>query len=235
MTDTARSTATVLVVEDSPEVRDLLRRLLAASAYDVLTAHDGSSGLEMALDHHPDLVVLDVGLPRQSGFEVAQELRRRGFLAPVLMLTARDTVIDRVTGLDAGADDYLAKPFNNDELLARVKALLRRAAIRAEDTVLHVGDLCLDPMARSARRGTREISLTQKEFALLEFLMRNAGRPVTRQAINEQVWKQTLDPETNIVDVYINYLRRKLRVDEESEILHTVRGVGYVLRDGGPE
>ena len=230
MIDTARDVSTVLVIEDSPEVRDLLERLLASSAYDVLTAPDGAAGLDMALAHQPDLVVLDVGLPGRSGFEVAQELRRHAFQAPVLMLTARDAVVDRITGLDAGADDYLAKPFDNDELLARVKALLRRATIRAEDAILRVGDLMLDTSSRTARRGAREISLTQKEYALLEYLMRNAGRPLSRQTINEQVWRQPFDPDTNIVDVYINYLRRKLRTEDESEILHTVRGVGYMLK-----
>ena len=229
MIDTARDVATVLVIEDSPEVRDLLERLLASCPYDVLTAADGASGLDMALAHQPDIVLLDVGLPGRSGFEVAQELRRHAYQGPVLMLTARDAVVDRVTGLDAGADDYLAKPFNNDELLARVKALLRRSTMRAQDAVLRVGDLSLDTSTRIARRGNREISLTQKEFALLDYLMRNAGRALSRQIIGEQVWRHPLDG-TNIVDVYINYLRRKLRTDDEPEILHTIRGVGYMLK-----
>jgi DNA-binding response OmpR family regulator len=232
MIETARGIATILVVEDSPEVRDLLRRLLVASDYTVLIAADGASALDTALAEQPDLVVLDVGLPGQSGFEVAQELRRRAFNAPVLMLTARDAVIDRVTGLDAGADDYLAKPFDNQELLARVKALLRRSSIRAEDAILRVGDLVLDPLERSARRGNREIALTAKEYALLEYLMRNAGRPLSRQTITEHVWKQGFDRETNIVDVYVNYLRRKLHADNEPELLHTMRGVGYMLKAG---
>jgi DNA-binding response OmpR family regulator len=235
MIETARGIATILVVEDSPEVRDLLRRLLVASDYTVLIAADGASALDTALAEQPDLVVLDVGLPGQSGFEVAQELRRRAFNAPVLMLTARDAVIDRVTGLDAGADDYLAKPFDNQELLARVKALLRRSSIRAEDAILRVGDLVLDPLERSARRGNREIALTAKEYALLEYLMRNAGRALSRQTITEHVWKQGFDRETNIVDVYVNYLRRKLHADNEPELLHTMRGVGYMLKAGIPE
>lgn len=230
MTERSESSATVLVVEDSPEVRDVLVKILGGAGYVVITADDGERGLAMALDHKPDLVVLDVGLPRRSGFQVAEELRRRAFRSPVLMLTARDTVVDRVTGLDAGADDYLSKPFDFDELLARVKALLRRSAMRAEDAVLRVGDLVLDPLSRSATRGDRAISLTQKEYTLLEYLMRNAERPISRQAITEQVWKQPFDPATNIVDVYVNYLRRKLHTAEESEILHTVRGVGYVLK-----
>jgi len=230
MTERSESGATILVVEDSPEVRDVLVKILGGSGYVMITADDGERGLAMALDDKPDLVILDVGLPHRSGFQVAEELRRRAFRSPVLMLTARDTVVDRVTGLDAGADDYLAKPFDFDELLARVKALLRRSAMRAQDAVLRVGDLVLDPLSRSATRGDRAISLTQKEYTLLEYLMRNAERPISRQAITEQVWKQPFDPATNIVDVYVNYLRRKLHTAEEAEILHTVRGVGYMLK-----
>lgn len=230
MAESSESGTTILVVEDSPEVRDVLVKILGGSGYLVITADDGESGLAMALDHKPDLVILDVGLPRRSGFQVAEELRRRAFRSPVLMLTARDTVVDRVTGLDAGADDYLSKPFDFDELLARVKALLRRSAMRAQDAVIRVGDLVLDPLSRSATRGGRAISLTQKEYTLLEYLMRNAERPISRQAITEQVWKQPFDPATNIVDVYVNYLRRKLHTAEDSEILHTVRGVGYMLK-----
>ena len=230
MTERPESSTRILVVEDSPEVREVLLRILQAAGYVVITAEDGDRGLATALDEVPDLVILDVGLPRRSGFQVAEELRRRAFRSPLLMLTARDTVVDRVTGLDAGADDYLSKPFDYDELLARVKALLRRSAMRAQDAVLRVGDLTLDPLTRSASRGDRTISLTQKEYSLLEYLMRNAERPISRQAITEQVWKQPFDPATNIVDVYVNYLRRKLHTAEESEILHTVRGVGYMLK-----
>ena len=223
-------TATILVVEDSPEVQEVLRRVLGSAGFEVHVASDGDEGIGKALDLKPDLLVLDVGLPKRSGFEVAEELRRRGFRSPVLMLTARDTVTDKVTGLDAGADDYLAKPFDADELVARVRALLRRAAMRASDTRLRVGDLSLDPLTRAVVRGTREIALTQKEYALLEYLMQNAERPVSRQMITENVWKQAFDPTTNIVDVYINYLRRKIDLDAEPPLLQTVRGVGYVLR-----
>ena len=222
--------ARILVVEDSPEVREVLRRVLGGAGFAIETAADGDSGLSMALDGQPDLVVLDVGLPGRSGFDVAQELRRRGFRSPVLILTARDTPTDKIIGLDAGADDYLAKPFDTGELVARVKALLRRSAMRADETRLRVGDLTLDPLTRSVRRADREIALTQKEYALLEYLMRNAERAMTRQQITEAVWKQPFDPTTNIVDVYINYLRRKIDVDPEPALLHTVRGIGYVLR-----
>jgi len=224
-------TSTVLVVEDRREVLDVLQRTLSDNGYSVITADDGDSGLQMALDHQPDLVILDIGLPKRSGLHVARELRNRAFTAPVLMLTARDTVTDKVTGLDAGADDYLAKPFDYDELLARVKALLRRASIRAGETMMRVGDLSIDPITREVTRAGRKLALTQKEYALLEYLMRHAGIPVTREQISEQVWKQPFDPTTNIVDVYINYLRKKLETDGASPLVHTVRGVGYVLRE----
>jgi DNA-binding response OmpR family regulator len=228
---TVEHAASILIVEDRDEVRDLIQRALASRGYQVHTACDGESGFNAALDLSPDLVILDVGLPKQSGFDVARELRRRGFLAPVLMLTAYNTVTDKVAGLEAGADDYLGKPFDYNELLARVNALLRRAALRAGEAVIHVGDLSVDTIARVVTRGDREISLTQKEYALLEYLARNAGRPLTREQISEQVWKSELDPRTNIVDVYINYLRKKLETEDAPQLLHTVRGTGYVLRE----
>jgi two-component system response regulator MprA len=223
--------ARVLIVEDQREVQEVLRRTLATAGYELHTASDGDTGLSLALDLTPDLVILDVGLPKQDGFQVAAELRRRGFRAPLLMLTGRGAVSDKVMGLDAGADDYLAKPFDIYELLARVKALLRRASIRADETLLRVGDLTLDPLERAVTRGGRVLALTQKEYALLEYLMRHAGHPVTREQISEHVWKTPLDPSTNIVDVYINYLRRKVDADSEgAPMIHTVRGVGYELR-----
>jgi two-component system response regulator MprA len=226
----AERTATILVVEDKQEVLDVLRRTLASNGYLVHTAADGEAGLSTALDVQPDLVILDIGLPKQSGLDVARELRSRGFQAPMLMLTARVSVSDKVTGLDAGADDYITKPFDYDELLARVKALLRRSAIRADAAVLRAGDIVLDPITREITRSSRKISLTQKEYALLEYLMRNAGRTVSRDQIAEQVWKTDLDPKTNIVDVYINYLRKKLDDDPRESIIQTVRGIGYVLK-----
>lgn len=229
-TQTEFRTARVLVVEDGPDVLNVLERTLSDNGYIVLTATDGEEGLATALDQHPDLVILDIGLPRRDGYEVARELRSRAFMAPVLMLTARDTIPDKVEGLDAGADDYLAKPFSYDELLARVRALLRRSALRADQAMLKIGDLVIDPFSRDVRRGSREISLTQKEYALLEYLARQAGRPVTREQISQQVWKQDFDPTTNIVDVYINYLRKKVDVDGEPSVVQTVRGVGYMLK-----
>ena len=223
-------TATILVVEDNRDVLALIERTLTTSGYAVHRAYDGDSALATALDAQPDLVILDIGLPKRSGLDVAAELRRRAFHAPVLMLTARDSVSDKVTGLDAGADDYLAKPFDTDELLARVKALLRRATLRADDALLRVGDLTLDPLSRHVKRGSREIALTQKEYALLEYLMKNAERTLSREQITEHVWNQDSEPSTNIVDVYVNYLRRKIDVDGLAPLLHTVRGQGYVLR-----
>jgi DNA-binding response OmpR family regulator len=230
MRPAAATTATILVVEDSRDVLALIERMLTSNGFAVQRAYDGESAIAVALDTEPDLVILDIGLPKRSGLDVASELRKRGFRAPVLMLTARDTVSDKITGLDAGADDYLAKPFDTDELLARVKALLRRSALRADDSLLRVGDLTLDPLARQVKRGAREIALTQKEYALLEYLMKNADRTLSREQITEHVWNQDAEPSTNIVDVYINYLRRKIDIDGVPPLLHTVRGQGYVLR-----
>jgi DNA-binding response OmpR family regulator len=224
---------TILIVEDSPEVVDLVRRVLSEQGYSVRAASDGEEGLSSALEDEPDLLILDVGLPYRSGFEVVSELRDKGINAPTLMLTARSAVADRVAGLESGADDYLVKPFDTDELVARVRALLRRSSntgIRVPH--LAVGDVVLDPLTREVWRGDRALVLTQREFALLEFFMRNAGRPLSRAQIAEEVWRQTpIDVDaTNIVDVYVAYLRRKLDTERDDPMLHTLRGVGYVLR-----
>jgi DNA-binding response OmpR family regulator len=229
-TNETSSAATILAVEDAREVLSVLERTLTDSGFNVLTAADGENGLQLALDRRPDLVILDIGLPGRNGYDVARELRARAFTNPLLMLTARGAISDKVEGFDAGADDYLAKPFSYDELLARVRALLRRSALRADQTVLRVSDLTIEPFSREVRRGTREISLTQKEYALLEYLARHAGLPVTREQISQQVWKQEFDPTTNIVDVYINYLRKKVDQEGEPPLVHTVRGVGYMLK-----
>ena len=228
---TAAHLATILVVEDCPELIALLRQLLGDEGYAVRVATDGESGLASALEDEADLLILDIGLPYRNGLEIVQELRRRGVTAPTLMLTALGGVADRVSGLEAGADDYMAKPFDTDELVARVRALLRRAATQPAVPRLCVGDLVLDPLTRRGFRGQRELALTQREFSLLEFFMRNAGRPLTRRAIANRVWNQAqIDPdETNIVDVYVAYLRKKLDAGGESQLLQTVRGVGYVL------
>ena len=221
----------VLVVEDDPDLLAVLPRILTGAGYVVRTAADGEEGLNKVLDDAPALAILDVGLPKLSGYELARELRSRGYQFPVLMLTARVTVDDKVSGLDAGADDYLAKPFEYAELLARVKALLRRSTITAGSSTMRVRDLSVDPVARRVERAGKVIELTQKEYALLEYLVRNAGRIVSRQMISEHVWKHDVDPLTNVVDVYINYLRKKLDEDKHNPLIQTVRGRGYLIKD----
>jgi DNA-binding response OmpR family regulator len=221
----------VLVVEDDPDLLAVLPRILTGAGYVVRTAADGEDALNKVLDDAPDLAILDVGLPKLSGYDLARELRSRGYQFPVLMLTARVTVDDKVSGLDAGADDYLAKPFEYAELLARVKALLRRSTITAGSSTMRVRDLSVDPVARRVERAGKVIELTQKEYALLEYLVRNAGRIVSRQMISEHVWKHDVDPLTNVVDVYINYLRKKLDEDKHNPLIQTVRGRGYLIKD----
>jgi len=221
----------VLVVEDDPDLLAVLPRILSTAGYMVRTASDGEDGLSKVLDDAPAIAILDVGLPKLSGSELARELRSRGYQFPVLMLTARVSVDDKVSGLDAGADDYLAKPFEYAELLARVKALLRRSTITAGSSTMRVRDLAVDPVARRVERAGKVIDLTQKEYALLEYLVRNAGRIVTRQMISEHVWKHDVDPLTNVVDVYINYLRKKLDEDKRNPLIQTVRGRGYLVKD----
>ena len=225
----------ILIVEDSAEVVSLLERVLGEHGYDVTAALDGASGLARALEQTPDLVILDLGLPRRDGFQVAAELRRRGVTSPVLMLTARGSVEDRISGLDAGADDYLVKPFDAEELLARVRALLRRSALRTRAAQLKVGDLTLDPLTREVWRDGEPLILTPREFALLEYLMRHPGRTLTRAAIVAQVWKPApQDPEaTNIIDVYMAYLRKKLETGERRPTIKTIRGIGFVFRAPG--
>jgi DNA-binding response OmpR family regulator len=229
MTPATARAAAILVVEDDTDLQSVLRRILEAEGYRVLRAEDGEQGVATALDFAPQLVILDVGLPGKDGHAVARDLRARGFLAPMLMLTARGTVTDRVSGLDAGADDYLPKPFEHAELIARVKALLRRSQIATASARLTVRDVSLDPITRRVERGGKEIALTQKEYLLLEYLIRNAGRAVSREMIGEHVWKHRLDPLTNVVDVYINYLRKKLGESKGQPLIKTVRGVGYTV------
>jgi heavy metal response regulator len=220
----------ILLIEDDKKVASFIRKGLEEEGHAVDLAADGEAGLFMGLDHLHDLIILDVMLPKKPGFQVLRELRQAKVATPVLMLTARDTVEDKVQGLDAGADDYLTKPFVFAELLARVRALLRRSA-EARSPRLQVGDLALDPATRSVTRGGRSITLTNREFALLEYLMRNAGRVLTRTAITEHVWDYDFDSGTNVIDVYVNYLRKKIDAGHEPKLLHTVRGAGYVLRE----
>ena len=219
----------VLIVEDERRLASLLTLQLTDLKLNVEAVYDGESGLQTALNGDFDLVILDVMLPGQDGFAICREMRRRGLTVPIMMLSARGVLEDRVRGLDSGADDYLTKPFEFAELSARVRALLRRQRPAAAMSVT-VGDLSLDPVSRSVHRGDRRIELTQKEFALLEYFMRNVDQVLTRAMIGEQVWDFTWDRMTNVIDVYVNHLRRKLEDAGESRVIHAVRGVGYVLR-----
>ncbi len=219
----------ILIIEDDPAILKLLQRGLAYEGYLVDTATDGRSGLLMARDNHPDLVVLDWMLPGMDGLEVCHRLRTGGEV-PIVMLTAKDTIQDRVHGLDAGADDYLVKPFNLDELLARIRALLRRTQTK-RIPILEFLDLKLDTGSRQASRGERMISLTAKEYELLDLFMRHPRQVLTREVIFDRVWGYDFGGESNVLEVYIRYLRQKLEVDDEPRLIHTVRGVGYVMRE----
>jgi two-component system OmpR family response regulator len=217
----------VLIVEDDRNLRGFLRKAFREEGYATDECESGDRALDRALKRPYDCIILDLMLPGIDGFEVVEELRRRTVLTPVLMLIARDEVGSRVRGLEAGADDYLPKPFDLAELMARVHALIRRAALRHGDATLVVGDITLDPLERRVMRGGRRVELSPREFSLLEFLMRNAGRPVSRSRIAQAVWNYQFDTETNVVDVYINYLRKKLAFGDSAPVIHTVRGVGY--------
>ncbi|MGH9096115.1 MAG: response regulator transcription factor [Acidimicrobiales bacterium] len=220
----------VLVVDDDPAVSGALHRALRLEGYDVSLANDGPRALEEIAVRPPDAVILDIGLPTIDGLEVCRRLRAAGDDTPVLMLTASDAINDRVQGLDAGADDYLVKPFALAELLARLRALLRR---RSDDSaeVLQFADLNLDPSSRVASRGSREFTLTRIEYDLLELLLRHPRQVLTREVILDRVWGYTFDSGTNSLAVYVGYLRRKTEEDGEPRLIHTARGVGYVLRE----
>ncbi len=219
----------VLVVEDERKVASFIRQGLGEEGYAVDVASNGEEGLAMARDGVHDLIILDIGLPKMNGLQVLQELRRRKVTTPVLLLTVRATIEDKVLGLDAGADDYLTKPFAFQELVARVRALLRRRT-EGGPAVLQFADLTLDPARHTAFRGGQKIDLTAKEFALLDYFMRNPGRVLTRTMIIEHVWDYDFDTGTNVVDVYVNYLRKKIDSDREPKLIHTIRGVGYVMK-----
>ena len=223
--------ARVLIIEDDEAILTFLRRGLAYDGYDVETAKDGQTGLLLARDTPPDIVVLDWMLPGLDGLEVCRRLRAGGPV-PILMLTARDTVNDRVQGLDAGSDDYMVKPFNLDELLARIRALLRRTRPN-RPRIYNFEDLTLDTGTRQATRKERVIDLTAKEYELLELFMRHPRQVLTREQIYDDVWGYDFGGESNIIEVYVRYLRQKLESGEEDRLIHTVRGMGYVLR--GPE
>lgn len=220
----------ILVVEDERKVASFIRQGLEEEGHAVEVAADGAEALDLVLGGPPyDLVVLDLLLPKRDGFGVLKALRDRGVTTPVLVLTARDSVGDKVTGFDLGADDYLTKPFAFEELLARVRALLRRGADRRV-APLRLADLTLDPATRTATRGARRLELTAREYALLEYFLRNAGRVLTRPMIAEHVWGLDFDSESNVIDVYVGYLRRKIDGEGEPRLLHTVRGAGYALK-----
>ena len=223
--------ARVLVVDDDPQLREALSRALELDDYQVSTASNGAQALEAISSDRPDAVVLDVMMPYVGGLDVCRTLRERKDRMPILVLTARDEVGDRVAGLDAGADDYLTKPFALEELRARLRALLRRTTSEDDSAAaLRYADLVLDPAARTVHRNDRPIDLTRTEYALLELLMRNAGRPLPRDVIMERVWGWESEPTSNSLEVFIGYLRRKTEAGGEPRLIHTVRGVGYVLR-----
>ncbi len=223
----------LLVVEDDKRVSSFVRRGLAAEGFIVDVAQDGREGFHLALDQSYDLIVLDVLLPHLDGLEVLAEIRRHGCQAPVLILSARDAVQDRIRGLNTGADDYLVKPFEFEELTARVRALLRRST-QVDDEVLQIADLHMDGATRKVTRGDRRLDLTPREYALLEYLLRNKGNVVTRTMIAEHVWDQHFDSFSNVIDVYIRYLRRKVDADAPVKLIHTLRGIGYVLAETFP-
>jgi DNA-binding response OmpR family regulator len=221
----------VLIVEDERRLSQLIRRVLEEEGHTVDSAFDGEEGLAMALESSHDVIVLDVMLPQIDGFEVCRQLRRNRVDTPVILLTALDGVDDRVRGLDAGADDYLSKPFAFQELLARLRALGRRKVQAREASELRVEDLVLDLRRRRAQRADKPIDLSPKEFSLLEFLMRNEGRVVTRTQILDHLWGYDYDSESNLVDVYVAYLRRKVDKGHDRSLIRTVRGIGYALGD----
>ncbi|MER5771943.1 response regulator transcription factor [Streptomyces sp. NPDC001985] len=241
---TSREGERILIVDDEPAVLEALQRSLAFEGYGTEVAVDGIDALAKAEAYQPELIVLDIQMPRMDGLTAARRIRSTGSTVPILMLTARDTVGDRVTGLDAGADDYLVKPFELDELFARIRALLRRssyapaAAGAAGDDgheVLAFADLRMDLVTREVLRGSRPVELTRTEFTLLELLLAHPRQVLTREQILKAVWGFDFEPSSNSLDVYVMYLRRKTEAAGEPRLVHTVRGVGYVLRSGGGE
>ncbi|MEV8092048.1 response regulator transcription factor [Streptomyces nigra] len=240
--DGDREPQRILIVDDEPAVREALQRSLAFEGYATEVAVDGADALEKAAAYRPDLIVLDIQMPRMDGLTAARRVRGSGDTTPILMLTARDTVGDRVTGLDAGADDYLVKPFELDELFARVRALLRRSSYSAagagrpdDGDLLAFGDLRMNLATREVFRGARPVELTRTEFTLLEMFLTHPRQVLTREQILKAVWGFDFEPSSNSLDVYVMYLRRKTEAGGEPRLVHTVRGVGYVLRQGGAE
>ena len=226
----SNKTFKLVVAEDDPAVRNAVQRVLELEGYSVVVTKDGVAALDAILSNAPDAVVMDVMMPFSDGLSVCRELRRRANRTPILLLTARHEIGDRVAGLDAGADDYLVKPFSIDELLARVRALLRRNAPNTTSTILQLADLSLDPTRREVRRGSRIVDLTKTEFDLLQVLLEQTGIVLSREYLYEHIWGFDFETNSKSLDVYIGYLRRKIEQDDETKLLHTVRGVGYVVR-----
>jgi DNA-binding response OmpR family regulator len=220
----------ILVVEDEKKIASFIKRGLEEEKFEVEVTYDGEEGLQKSLDASYSLIILDVMLPKKDGLTAVKEMRARKLLTPVLMLTAKDTVEDIVAGLNSGSDDYLTKPFAFAELLARVRALLRRSE-QERGAEIRFADLRLDPVTHKVWRKDKEIDLTAKEYSLLEFFMRNPNQVLTRTTIAENVWDYIFDSFTNIIDVYVNYLRKKIDRDADKKLIHTVRGVGYILKE----
>jgi heavy metal response regulator len=220
----------ILLVEDEVKVASFIKKGLEEEYYSVDVALDGKEGIKLALSEEYDLMILDIMLPFKDGISILKDVRAEHILSPILILTAKDNISDKVTGLDSGADDYLAKPFSFDELLARVRALLRRNSTE-KNLVLKAEDLYLDTQSHKAIRNNVEIELTQKEYSILEYLLRNKNRVISRTKLSEHVYDYHFDSDTNVIDVYINKLRNKIDKNFEKQILHTVRGVGYVIKD----
>ncbi|WP_026462629.1 response regulator transcription factor [Adhaeribacter aquaticus] len=222
----------ILVVEDEPKVAAFIKKGLEEQAYEVDQAYDGFYGRRLALENEYDLIILDVILPQQNGLEVCKQIRENNAVVPILMLTALGNTEDKIRGLDSGADDYLVKPFVFQELLARIRALTRRTHDGPRNEVLRIADLELDLAKKTVNRSNVPINLTAREFALLHYLMRNKERVVSRVDIIEQVWETSFDTGSNVIDVYINFLRKKIDKDFSPKLIHTLVGMGYVLREG---
>ena len=220
----------ILIIEDEKKVARFIKRGLIEESYAVDVAYDGDEGAFLAEINDYDLILLDIMLPQKNGFEVLKQLRSREIKIPVIMLTAKDELEDKIHGLDLGADDYITKPFAFSELLARIRAIIRRS-YEKQDNNLQIADLTISPATREVKRGNQEIELTNKEYALLEYFVRNPNKILSRTMIAEHVWDYQFDPMTNVIDVYVNYLRQKIDKGFDKKLIHTVRGVGYVLKE----
>ncbi|MDX5420641.1 MAG: response regulator transcription factor [Hymenobacteraceae bacterium] len=221
----------ILLIEDEPKVSSFIKKGLEEQTYEVDQAYDGTFGVKLALQHEYDLIILDIILPNMSGLDVCREIRKHNRHVSILMLTALGTTDDKITGLDAGADDYLTKPFEFKELLARIRALARRGTDATAGEKLGIADLEMDVAKKTVTRGGRLVSLTAREFALLHYLLRNQGRVVSRVDITEQVWETSFDTGSNVIDVYINFLRKKIDKGHDNKLIHTLVGMGYVLKE----